>query len=182
MVRMLVPTDFSNTSRAMIRSLLPWMNAVGGELFLLHVVPESLLPWSDAMDTAFIEASVHEDDYRHLCDQARWQLSSLLPPAWKGQAHTLVVVGKAVEEIVRVAIEEQVDLIVMETPKKRLWRRMLSGSIVANVIRRTHIPVLTVANLEGAPFPPVLDERATLRRLIPRVGHSRWRSPGWTTP
>jgi hypothetical protein len=58
MGRMLVPANFSDTSRAMMRYLLPWMNAVGGELFLLHVVPEILSRWSDVIDTMFIEASL----------------------------------------------------------------------------------------------------------------------------
>jgi nucleotide-binding universal stress UspA family protein len=181
MVRMLVPTNFSDTSHAMIRYLLPWIEAVQGELFFLHVVPEILSRWSDVMDTMFIEPTLHDDVYRDLCEQAHWQLSSLLPPIWKGQAHTMVVVGQPAAEIVRVATEKHVDLILMGPPKKRLWRRMLSGSIVAKVIRGTHIPVITMANLEGATFPPFLDERAELRRLLPQVGHSRWRSLGWTT-
>jgi hypothetical protein len=134
------------------------------------------------MDTMFIEPTLHDDVYRDLCEQAHWQLSSLLPPMFKGQAHTMVVVGKPAEEIVRVAMEEHVDLIVMGTPKKSLWRRMLSGGVVARVIRGTHIPVLTVANLGWATSPPFLDERAELRRLIPSVGRSRWRSLGWTAP
>jgi nucleotide-binding universal stress UspA family protein len=182
MVRMLVPTNFADTSRAVIRYLLPWIDAVQGELFLLHVVPEILSRWSDVMDTMFIEPTLHDNAYRDLCEQAHWQLSSLLPPVWEGQAHTMVVVGKPAEEIVRVAMEAQVDLIVMGTPKKSLGRQMLSGSVVAKVIRATHIPVLTVANLDWATSLPCLDERAELPRLIPRVGHSRWRSLGWTTP
>jgi hypothetical protein len=47
---MLVPTNFSDTSQAVIRYLLLWMNAVGGELVLLHVVPEILSRWSDVME------------------------------------------------------------------------------------------------------------------------------------
>jgi Universal stress protein family len=93
-----------------------------------------------------------------------------------------VVVGQPAEEIVRVAMVEQVDLIVMGTPKKSLWRRMLSGSVVAKVIRGTYIPVLTVANLDWATSPPCLDGRLELGRLRRSVGHSWWRSLGWTTP
>jgi nucleotide-binding universal stress UspA family protein len=181
MVRILVPTNFSDTSQAVIRYLLPWIDAVRDELLLLHVVPEILSRWSDAMDTMFIEPALHDDVYRDLCEQAHWRLSNLLPPAWKGQSRTVVVVGKPAEEIVRVAREEQVDLIVMGTPKKSLWRRMLSGSVVARVIRGTHIPVISVANLEWPNFPPSLDNRAELRRLMPNAGHRRSRSLGRTT-
>ena len=81
MVRMLVPTNFSDTSQAVMRYLLPWIDAVRGELFLLHVVPEILSRWSDVMDTMFIEATLHDDVYRDLCEQAHSQLWNLLPPA-----------------------------------------------------------------------------------------------------
>jgi nucleotide-binding universal stress UspA family protein len=180
MVRILVPTNFSDTSQAAVRYLLPWMEALRGELLLLHVVPEILSRWSDVMDTMFITATLQDDVYRDLCEQAHWQLSSLIPPAWKGQAHGLVVVGTPAEEIVRIATEEQVDLIVMGTPKKSLWSRMLWGSVVARVIRGTHIPVITVTNLDGASFSPLLEGRTELRRLMPRVGRSQRRSLGST--
>jgi len=78
---MLVPTNFSDTSQAVMRYLLPWIDAVRGELFLLHVVPEILSRWSDVMDTMFIEATLHDDVYRDLCEQAHSQLWNLLPPA-----------------------------------------------------------------------------------------------------
>jgi Universal stress protein family len=54
---------------------------------------------------------------------------------------------------------------VMGTPKKSLWSRMLWGSVVARVIRGTHIPVITVTNLDGASFSPLLEGRAQLLPL-----------------
>jgi len=55
-----------------------------------------------------------------------------------------VTVGDPASEIVNVAKEENVDLIVMSTHGRKGISRLLMGSVAELVVRRAHCPVLTV--------------------------------------
>jgi nucleotide-binding universal stress UspA family protein len=53
-------------------------------------------------------------------------------------------VGDPVEEIVRLADQEQVEMIVMATHGRTCLSRMLMGSVAGGVVRKANCPVLTV--------------------------------------
>jgi nucleotide-binding universal stress UspA family protein len=52
--------------------------------------------------------------------------------------------GDAAGEIVRVARERQIDLIVISSHGRTGWGRMLFGSTAESVVRHAHCPVLVV--------------------------------------
>ncbi|XPV76688.1 MAG: universal stress protein [Desulfovibrio sp.] len=60
------------------------------------------------------------------------------------QAKGKVVTGYAAEEILAVADEEKVDLLVMGTHGRRGLDRMLFGSVAEKVVKSANCPVLTV--------------------------------------
>jgi nucleotide-binding universal stress UspA family protein len=55
-----------------------------------------------------------------------------------------VVVGKVADEILRVAIEERTNLIIMGIQGKKGWRRMHLDSVSERVIQHSSIPVMTL--------------------------------------
>jgi nucleotide-binding universal stress UspA family protein len=55
-----------------------------------------------------------------------------------------VVVGSVADEIVRVAIEERVSLIIMGIQGKMGWRRMHLDSVSEKVVQNSLIPVMTL--------------------------------------
>jgi nucleotide-binding universal stress UspA family protein len=59
-------------------------------------------------------------------------------------ARSVVRTGAAWEEIVRVAVEEHADMIVMGTQGRTGLERFMLGSVAERVIRRAPCPVLTV--------------------------------------
>ena len=65
------------------------------------------------------------------------------PPASVPVIHVLET-GQPVEEILRVAKESHVDLIIMGTHGRRGLKRMLLGSVAERVMREAPCPVLTV--------------------------------------
>ncbi len=94
MKRLLVPTDFSETSRIAVRHAVELSDAVGGELLLLHVVDVTMLERSqlagireaftltiDPTGNAFSYEVPHATD-DGLCAEAEWKLAALLPPLW----------------------------------------------------------------------------------------------------
>lgn len=88
-------------------------------------------------------------------DQAREDLHAFvtesLPSGASPQLNLVLAVGAPEEEIVRIAREEQVDLIVMGTHGLSGYKKMFFGSTTERVLRQAVAPVLAV---------PVSDERS----------------------
>jgi nucleotide-binding universal stress UspA family protein len=157
MTRILVATDFSEPSVAALRYAMALTYAVSGEGLLLHVVeedpvrryavgrqPEAPLYWLDLMADALRPRIPSQVIHHDLCEEAQWKLSALLPSTWHDRFRTLVVVGKAAEEIVRVGREERVDIISMGGRRSRGVSGLFRRSLAEQVARRAAIPVITV--------------------------------------
>jgi nucleotide-binding universal stress UspA family protein len=156
MKRILVPTDFSTQSLAALRQAVHYTQAVGGELLLLHVVEGAPLRWY-AVDglpeppSAVLDPTAHlmrpqpspRRVARDLVAEAEWKLAALLPPQ-PDRFRALVTVGRAAEEIVRVARAQGADLIVMGTHGRRGLRRWFRRRITDQVRRQAPAAVLTV--------------------------------------
>jgi nucleotide-binding universal stress UspA family protein len=157
MKHILVGTDFSEASREAIRIGLELMTAMAGDMLLLHVVEEdpirtytaaalsgrfaSSLVFTDYMSrVAMPPQLIHQD----LCEEAQWKLSALLPAGSPDRFRALVTVGKAADEIVRVAKEHNADLIIIGTHGRRGLRHLLGSSVGAKVSRKASVPVITV--------------------------------------
>ncbi len=67
MRRVLVPTDFSETAWLVTAEALSWVEAIGGELLLLHVVPDIVLRWCDDLAISLIDRTRLEAAYGELC-------------------------------------------------------------------------------------------------------------------
>jgi nucleotide-binding universal stress UspA family protein len=127
MTRILVPIDFSIRSLAALTQAVPYTKAVRGELLLLPVVEGAPLRWytvdglPDA-SSSFLEPTAHlvlsqqpqKLGYRHVCAEAEWKPTALLPPQLD-RFRPMLTVGQAAEEIVRVARAQGADPIVMGT-------------------------------------------------------------------
>ena len=148
MRRVLVPTDFSEAALFVTREAVSWVDAMGGELLLLHVVPDICLRWLDHLAITFIDQTRLEAAYEELREQGRQKFSTWLPYPDNEHCRTLVVVGDTADAIVEVAQVEMVDLIIMRAPKRRWWRPILAGSVTDAVIRRASVPVVVCAGLD----------------------------------
>lgn len=60
------------------------------------------------------------------------------------EAEGCVVVGYAAEEILKTAVKENCDLIVMGTHGRKGIDRILFGSVAEKVVKRSSVPVLTI--------------------------------------
>lgn len=167
MRRILVPIDFSDASRPAIHYALALTAAVEGDLLLLHVVegdplpryvvgetPEMFPSWMDCTGRRFQEACSPTIIHHDRCEEARWKLASLLPSGCPERFRPLVTVGKAAEEIVRVATDEQMDLILLGIQRQRGWRHVLRPTVPTQVMRRTSIPVMLLCTVGRCRLPP----------------------------
>ena len=147
MRRVLVPTDFTTAALFVTREALSWVDAIDGELLLLHVVPDICIRWLDRQSITFIDESRLASTYDELCAEGQRQFSSWLPSLAHERCRTRVVVGDTADAIIEVAQVEAVDVIIMRAPKRRWWRSVLIGSVTDTVMRRAPIPVVVWSGL-----------------------------------
>jgi nucleotide-binding universal stress UspA family protein len=166
MRRILVATDFSDPSRHAIQYALALTAAVEGDILLLHVIegdplrryvvgeiPDMFPSWEATTGSLFQAPRSPTIIYHDRYEEARWKLASLLPSGCPERFRPLVAVGKAAEEIVRVAQSEHADLIVLGIHGRRRWRHIFSPSVPAQVMRRTSIPVMMLCTVGYCPLP-----------------------------
>jgi nucleotide-binding universal stress UspA family protein len=138
--RVLVATDFSDSAghaQAYGASLARQFQA---ELLLVHVVENLTVGYASdlfpvPMAEVFDEISGHaKAEIARLAEQLRSRGLNV---------RELVAQGKPSAEIVRVASEEQADIIVLGTHGKGMLDHALFGSTAERVIRKAPCPVLT---------------------------------------
>jgi nucleotide-binding universal stress UspA family protein len=148
MRRVLVPTDFSETAWLVTAEALSWVEAIGGELLLLHVVPDIVLRWCDDLAISLIDRTRLEAAYEELCEEGQRRFSTWLPSAAHERCRTFVTVGETADAILKVAQAEKVDVIIMRAPKRRWWRPPLAASVTDTVMRKAPVPVVVWAGLQ----------------------------------
>ncbi len=100
----LVPVDLTPKNRQAVEAALNIAKAYHGQVILLHVIEQ-------IADTT--RDGELKDFYDHLEEQAETSLQALLREHKNHDIERVIVFGNRVEEILRFAEEEDVDLIVM---------------------------------------------------------------------
>ena len=146
--KILVCTDFSeNSVRARICAI-EYASAFGAELLVLHVVNSRLLGYPSLADRVPVEAALIQDNIREAVDEEL----ELIANNFKREVEAVTVysrTGSPAEEIVQLAEEESVGLIVMGTHGWTGFRHLIVGSTAENVVRTASCPVLTVRSAEA---------------------------------
>ena len=139
----LLPTDFSECARRAVPVAAEMSRLLGARVICLHVVepvvpPVGWAPISGALPVADFGEQLDESAGREL-------------PAFSGgeefeglDVEELVAHGEPAAEIVRVARERGVGLIVISSHGRTGLGRILFGSTAEAVVRHAHCPVLVV--------------------------------------
>ncbi len=142
-VRILFPTDFSESSAAAGKYAFTLADRLGAELHALHVV-EAIAPTvSEALERIADSMDNYLEQAR---DGAEHALAAALPNDLAGGKKVVRVVrtGKPLTTILDYAKENAVDLIVMGTHGRSGVPHFLVGSVAERVVRVAPCPVLTV--------------------------------------
>ena len=139
--RIVLGTDFSVGSEAALRYAASLAQHAAARLTLLHVV-EPLPVGRGSMVGTFDVAGYASQRER----EARETLRTVVPDWVRLGCDTedVVVVGKPYVQILRVATEQQADLIVLAVHGRNALDRLVFGSTAEHIVRRATIPVLTV--------------------------------------
>lgn len=139
----LLPTDFSDCANFALPYAAGLARATGASLLVVHVV-ETLVPavgysgMSEPLPIADISEQLEESAGREMPRVAECEECAGL------NVEEMIVHGDAATEIVRVAGERRVDLIVISSHGRTGLGRILFGSTAEAVVRHATCPVLVV--------------------------------------
>jgi nucleotide-binding universal stress UspA family protein len=131
--KVLFPTDFSIAADAGLPEAEALAKARGATLLILHV-QEPMLVYDGALEYGPLESTTE------MLDQ---MLHQIVPADPTIPVEHRLAMGNPATEILRIANDEQVDIIVMGTHGRTGLSRFLLGSVAESVIRNSPCPVLT---------------------------------------
>jgi len=143
--KILVPIDFSETSKKAFQYALRFAEQFDCEITLIYVVePVSPMVGAPLAVEAF---SVAEDEF----SVAEKNLAVLAAESHANGANSVnssVRIGHAPNEITKAAKDLDVDLIIIATHGYTSWRHLCIGSTAERVVRTAPCPVLVVREKE----------------------------------
>jgi universal stress protein A len=148
--KILVPLDFSATSTRVLEFARILADACGASLHLLHVIA-----------CPFATAQAARQEQREACERLEALLNR--PDRVIRHATTSCELGTPASEIVRHAVDNGIDLIVMGTHRRGPSFRMATGSVAEAVIGLAPCPVVAVKDAEERVCDSAIDAVATFR-------------------
>jgi nucleotide-binding universal stress UspA family protein len=145
--RILVTTDFSETSLEALPVAVEIASYFDAELLLVHILPvDTPTPWDIPPYADFGLASLPLPEYEAQVRQEVERRLALIAAKHVHGATVRGVVGRgdAAGEISRMATAEKADLIVLTTHGWTGWRHLVFGSVAEKVLREAPCPVLSV--------------------------------------
>jgi nucleotide-binding universal stress UspA family protein len=152
--KVLLAYDGSKEASAAARVAVEISNATGSELHLLHVVPSEPYPlpfeyvsYEEEEVWEAWEANLEQDE-AHIRSFVEGQARRMEAEGTKvTEAHLLF--GRPDEEIVRLAEDLDVGLVVVGNRGRGGLKRALMGSVSDSVVRHAHCPVLIVRGAQA---------------------------------
>jgi nucleotide-binding universal stress UspA family protein len=140
--KILWPTDFSEPSYEALKVADEMALHFSAELIITHVVtPIPVIPIHDdptSFNLPMYEKEMEASAEKSLDRISREKVSQAVNRRFK------VIYGDPATQIVRVATDETVDLIVIATHGLTGWRKFMFGSVTEKVIRMSPHPVLSI--------------------------------------
>lgn len=140
--RILFPTDFSQAASYALDYAISLALEHEATLCLVHVIEAT--DFNSAFVLSYFPRTVEYED--PLKGQAKKNLEEAVSPQVKRQINVEEVIaqGKPYQEIIRVAKEKDVDLIVIPTNKALEHRHLHLGSTAERVVSLSPCPVLVI--------------------------------------
>lgn len=140
--KILWPTDFSEPSYEALKVADEMALHFSAELIITHVVtPIPVIPIHD--DPTSFNLPMYEKEMEASAEKSLDRISREKVPQEVSRRFK-VIYGDPATQIVRLATDETVDLIVIATHGLTGWRKFMFGSVTEKVIRMSPHPVLSI--------------------------------------
>lgn len=143
--RILVPIDFSEVAKKALQYAVPFAAAFGAEIMLVHVVQPYVIASDNGYAPAELVVSQQELIAAAGAKLDRMCASDIGP---RVRSRVLVRAGVPWQEIVAIADETNMDLIILATHGRTGLTHALLGSVTERVVRHAPCPVLVVRERE----------------------------------
>jgi universal stress protein A len=144
--RILVPVDFSPLSRKAVDYVIRFAKEFQAELSLVHVLEPEIPPTYDGY---MIPAATSDSNGAATNERNQFKtLVNSVRAAGVEKVDSMIRRGPASHEIVDVARDLEVDLIVIATHGHTGWKHFCIGSTAERVVRAAPCPVLVVRQRE----------------------------------
>jgi len=139
----MVPIDFSDTSRRAFYIALKYAKAFDADTWVLHVLEPM-----DSFDTSS-RVEAHSAEVERVEEGVRRRVNELFEKAGlaevdRRRVRIAIRGGKPWKEILKFAVEQEADLLVMGSHGQTSFRDILLGSTTERVVRRASCHVLCV--------------------------------------
>jgi universal stress protein A len=131
--KILFPTDFSHTGDAALAFATTLAKESGGRLIIVHVQEAPMAYGGGEMYYGIPEPTT---------DELMNMLHDVKPTDSTVPCEHRLVMGDPADAVVRLAEEEDVDLIVLGSHGRTGLSRLLMGSVAEAIVRKAHCPVL----------------------------------------
>ncbi len=141
----LVPVDFSDASKKAVGYGLSLALELEATLVLAHVIPVA-----PALNYTFpLEGKSVPDEF---IEETRARLADLIDEEYRGglKHREIAMAGEVEESVMSLAESEGADLVIMGTHGRRPFERWFLGSLTERIIRKIHVPILTVSHLDSS--------------------------------
>jgi nucleotide-binding universal stress UspA family protein len=167
--KMLLATDGSEEAELATRAAVELANCTGSELHVVYVEPLPDFMKTDAGTPGYDRALYKkiEEEGRETLRKLTWRVK--VAGGTAVNAHLRM--GRVAEEIVNLAGELEVGLVVVGSRRLRGIRRALAGSVSESVFRNARCPVMAVRAKGGNPPSPRGGHRARARRGLLELRH-----------
>ncbi|HTK82491.1 MAG TPA: universal stress protein [Bacteroidota bacterium] len=137
--KILIPTDFSELSLVAVEYVRTHAISTDAKIILFHAIPDMFMfpPYSNVdfnSDTMLSESE----------EKAKRELHHIASDRFRNNHNILAIVrrGEPWQEIIKIAQDEAVDLIIMGTHGRTGFAHVLMGSVAERVVRHANVPVL----------------------------------------
>jgi nucleotide-binding universal stress UspA family protein len=144
--KILCPVDFSESSEHALEYAVAFAETYQAELVLVHVMDYAAI---DVLDypTAFEFSSQINEKLKEISEERLSQLTETKRGEY-AKVSSRLCTGTPFLELVNIARDEAVDLIVMGTHGRSGLAHVFMGSVAEKVVRKAPCPVLTVKHPE----------------------------------
>lgn len=151
----LYATDLGDQAKPVFRHALALAKQHGANIVMLHVVEpmsDSAMAFISSYVSKEVSNKVQKTTMQEVLANMKVRLKKFYAEECEGSENFspvkefLVVGGKPSEEILRVAEEDKVDMIVMGKSTRRVRGIRVMGSTARRVSRMSNVPVLVVPN------------------------------------
>jgi nucleotide-binding universal stress UspA family protein len=139
----LCPVDFSDDSLRALKKAEELARHFDAALIVLHVVTPIPTGGPTFTPEPDFDINAYQDSLR-LGYEAELNRVVAERLEQDTQSKGVIAVGDPAEEILRVAGEEGVDMVVLSTHGETGWRHLVFGSVAERVVRHARCPVLTI--------------------------------------